>query len=230
MLDWFKFLRDHWKWVIAIIVALPGALWALVSLIEYGGESGHPPTQIASGSGNNTFQLGDGARVEGDVNVNVEQPINDNQEIIKRIERLEQIFEQSDSKTHGEREASEEDHYRKALKLYKELGGEEGMRAFIFGTKGLLLLGGTRFGQGSTHFGEPYSKDPKPDKELSSKEVMAITYANLGTVYKTRGELEKACAHWGKALALYREIGIKHNAEAVQSWMKEAGCPENAKQ
>ncbi len=118
-----------------------------------------------------------------------------------------------------------EDNYRKALEFNEDLDNKEGMAVVS------VNLGNLYKFRNELQKAEDYYREAlKFNIELDRKKGMAIAYGNLGSVYLTRGDLGKACTHWGKALALYREIGIEDEAEAVQSWMKEAGCPENAKQ
>ena len=50
---------------------------------------------------------------------------------------------------------------------------------------------------------------------------MAINYANLGLVYQTRGELDKAVEHWQKSLTLFTEIGATPQIEQVQALLDE---------
>ncbi|HKJ63190.1 MAG TPA: hypothetical protein VKA94_14550, partial [Hyphomicrobiales bacterium] len=58
------------------------------------------------------------------------------------------------------------------------------------------------------------------------KELSANQTSNLGSLYKQQGDMTRACAHWAKALGLYREIGMKPEIELVEGWMREAGCPK----
>ena len=50
------------------------------------------------------------------------------------------------------------------------------------------------------------------------KEKQAIALGNLGNVYQTRGELDKAEAAWQKSLSLFQEMGHP-NAKKVQQWL-----------
>ena len=46
-------------------------------------------------------------------------------------------------------------------------------------------------------------------KELRSKEGMALSYANLGGVAFTRGDLLEARQFWAQAQGLYAEMGVQ---------------------
>jgi tetratricopeptide (TPR) repeat protein len=46
--------------------------------------------------------------------------------------------------------------------------------------------------------------------------MVAIGSGNLGNVYRTRGELDKAEAMYKKALALFQELGATPQVEQVQ--------------
>ncbi|VVB88032.1 Photosystem I assembly protein Ycf3 [uncultured archaeon] len=46
----------------------------------------------------------------------------------------------------------------------------------------------------------------KLDEELGIKEGMAAEYGNMGNVYQTRGEPEKALEYYEKALLIFRDM------------------------
>ena len=50
---------------------------------------------------------------------------------------------------------------------------------------------------------------------------MANQYGNLGVVYQTRGELDKAIAFYEKAVALFKEVGATREIAHVQSLLDE---------
>ena len=58
------------------------------------------------------------------------------------------------------------------------------------------------------------------NRSLGRKEGIAGDYANLGNVYKTRGDLAQAKALWNKSLSLYQEMGHP-NAEIVRQALDE---------
>ena len=44
---------------------------------------------------------------------------------------------------------------------------------------------------------------------------MADAYGKLGIIYKSRGELDKACAYWQKSQELFSNIGAKPQSNIV---------------
>ena len=48
---------------------------------------------------------------------------------------------------------------------------------------------------------------------------MAGDYGNLGVLYKTRGELDRAEEMYRKSLDLFREIGATPRIEQVEQWL-----------
>ena len=52
-------------------------------------------------------------------------------------------------------------------------------------------------------------------------EGMAVAYDNLGAIQQERGNVSGARELWTRALELYRQIGMKHMVEQVQSWLDE---------
>ena len=53
---------------------------------------------------------------------------------------------------------------------------------------------------------------------------MANQYTNLGNIYKTKGDLAAACAHWKTARGLFAEVGIPDKVAQVDELMQRAGC------
>ena len=45
---------------------------------------------------------------------------------------------------------------------------------------------------------------------------MASDYGNLGNIYKSRGELDKACDYWNKSLALFSKIDAKEQVRMTE--------------
>jgi tetratricopeptide (TPR) repeat protein len=64
-------------------------------------------------------------------------------------------------------------------------------------------------------------KSLEVDEKLGRLEGMAIQYANLGTVYELRGDIEKAREYWEKAVGLHKKVGMKPEIEKVQRWIEE---------
>ena len=48
---------------------------------------------------------------------------------------------------------------------------------------------------------------------------MASEYGNLGNIYETRGDLDKAREYWEKSVRLFQEIGATTMVERVQGWI-----------
>jgi hypothetical protein len=55
------------------------------------------------------------------------------------------------------------------------------------------------------------------DEEMGNKQGMAGNYANLGAVYKQKGNNTEAKRHWQKSIELYKYIGSP-NEKLVQGW------------
>ncbi|MCG8511091.1 MAG: tetratricopeptide repeat protein, partial [Rhodospirillales bacterium] len=65
-----------------------------------------------------------------------------------------------------------------------------------------------------------YQKSLAIEEALGRKEGMASDYANLGNLYKTRGDLERAEEMYQKSLHYFDEIGSP-NAGMVRKWLEE---------
>ncbi len=48
---------------------------------------------------------------------------------------------------------------------------------------------------------------------------MAIRYGNLGLIYQTRGELDRAEEMLKKSLALFKAVGAAPSLKQVQAWL-----------
>ena len=57
------------------------------------------------------------------------------------------------------------------------------------------------------------------EEKLGLLEGMASNYANLGVVYETRGEVDKARAYWEKSRDIFAGMGVEHMVEKVQGWI-----------
>jgi len=57
-------------------------------------------------------------------------------------------------------------------------------------------------------------------EKLDYQEAMAALYSNLGSVYRQRGDIQKAKENWKKALGLYKRIGMPHMVEKVEGWIE----------
>ncbi len=55
---------------------------------------------------------------------------------------------------------------------------------------------------------------------------MASKYGNLGSLYKTRGDLNDAEEMYRKSLALFREIGAAPQSEQVEGWLADLRHPD----
>ena len=58
-------------------------------------------------------------------------------------------------------------------------------------------------------------------KSKGRKKGMADTYANLGHIYKARGEPERTAQAWTTARDLYAEIGMPPMVEQAERWLEE---------
>jgi tetratricopeptide (TPR) repeat protein len=59
-----------------------------------------------------------------------------------------------------------------------------------------------------------------------SQEAMGIAMGHLGLLANRRGDRAAACAMWRQAIDLFRQVGMQPQIEAVEGWMREAGCAE----
>jgi len=50
--------------------------------------------------------------------------------------------------------------------------------------------------------------------------------SHLGLLLSREGERAEACAKWKNALELFRQIGMEAQIAQVETWMREAGCPD----
>ena len=64
-----------------------------------------------------------------------------------------------------------------------------------------------------------YGKSLALNDSLGRKEGMAIQYGNLGNLYKTRGDLDRAEEMYGKSLALFRQVGVAPKIKQVEEWL-----------
>ncbi len=71
-----------------------------------------------------------------------------------------------------------------------------------------------------------YCKSLTLDEVLGRKESMASKYGNLGSLYKTRGDLNDAEEMYRKSLALFREIGAAPQSEQVEGWLADLRHPD----
>ena len=66
-----------------------------------------------------------------------------------------------------------------------------------------------------------HRKSLEIEKTLANPEGIATDYANLGFVYKIKGNSKNAREYWLKALELFKKIGMPHMIEKVQGWLDE---------
>lgn len=110
--------------------------------------------------------------------------------------------------------AEAEGYHKRAYVIHEELGRKEGMAANL-GNLGLIEQ--TR---GNLAAAEEYHKRALAiNEELGSKEGMANQLGNLGSVAKQRGDVAGARELWTRSRDLYREIGVPHMVDQVQSWL-----------
>ncbi len=64
-----------------------------------------------------------------------------------------------------------------------------------------------------------YEKVLQIGEKESDRMLVAVAYGNLGNLYRTRGELEKAEKAWSQSKRLFTEIGAVSMVEKVQSWI-----------
>ncbi len=64
-----------------------------------------------------------------------------------------------------------------------------------------------------------YKKALAIDEKLGRQEDMAIHYGNLGNIYQTRGEQDRAEEVYRKALALFKVVGAAPRVKQVQAWL-----------
>ena len=57
------------------------------------------------------------------------------------------------------------------------------------------------------------------DEKLGRQEGMANHYGNLGAIYQTRGELDRAEEMYEKSLALFKAVGAAPKVKQVQAWL-----------
>lgn len=63
-------------------------------------------------------------------------------------------------------------------------------------------------------------KGLKIDEALGRKEGMAVNYGNLGIIYQTRGELDRAEEMYLKALALFRDVGMEPEIKKTEHYLE----------
>ncbi len=57
-------------------------------------------------------------------------------------------------------------------------------------------------------------------EKLGNKEGMAMNFVNLGLIYKQRGDIGKAREYWEKAVGLFMKMGMPHEMEKVEGWIR----------
>ena len=66
---------------------------------------------------------------------------------------------------------------------------------------------------------EMHNKSLEINQKMGRKEHIAKDYGNLGTLYKIRGELDRAEEMYRKSLGLFREIKVAPQIERVEQWL-----------
>jgi len=110
--------------------------------------------------------------------------------------------------------------YRRALAIDEALGRKEAM-ASNYGN-----LGNVYGARGDIDQAEAmYVKALRVNEAIGSKMGVASDRSNLGLVYQRRGDVDQACVSWRQALELYNKIGARRQADQIEEWMRDAGCP-----
>ena len=87
------------------------------------------------------------------------------------------------------------------------------------------------FSIGSRIFGnvDTYNDDAMKTFMMSEKllynEEVAKMYSDIGAKCNASGDTEKAKKYWLNALDLYKQIGIPHKIEKLQSWLDSLDSP-----
>lgn len=55
--------------------------------------------------------------------------------------------------------------------------------------------------------------------ELGRTAVQASLYGELGHIYRSRGDLEKAHAMYRESQALFHKVGARQKANRIQRWL-----------
>ena len=66
---------------------------------------------------------------------------------------------------------------------------------------------------------EYYRKSLAINEALDKKEGIASQYGNLGVIYETRGDLDKAREAWEKSKSLFLAIGADPMVKKIQGWI-----------
>ena len=99
---------------------------------------------------------------------------------------------------------------------------DEGVIAAATGNLGIVY----RTRGDLTQAEQMYTKALTLNDQLGRKKGMAILHGNLGVLEKERGNIAAVCAHWRKAVELFRANGMPHMVEKHEALMREAGCSE----
>jgi len=102
---------------------------------------------------------------------------------------------------------------QKALDAYQRALEIDPSNLRAWNRSGLVLMRLGRLGEAIEAF-QQVSKLAADDQS-----IQAIAYTNLGNIYQTRGDLDKACKAWQKSLALFTKIGAKSQMELVRGWI-----------
>ena len=62
------------------------------------------------------------------------------------------------------------------------------------------------------------------NQRLDRKREQAQQHETLGLIYEEQGNEAATCEHWGKALALYRELGAADQVDLYEDFVDQAGC------
>jgi tetratricopeptide (TPR) repeat protein len=117
----------------------------------------------------------------------------------------------------GELDKAEE-MFRDGLKIDEKFGRLMGM-ASKYGNLGNIYMNRGELDKAE----EMHKKSLEIEEKLGRLEGMASDYANLGSVYEERRDIKKAREYWEEALGLYKRIGMPHEVEKVEGWIRGIG-------
>ena len=61
-------------------------------------------------------------------------------------------------------------------------------------------------------------------EHLGDQEGVAKAHANLGSIYRSRGNIGEACRLWSHAHAEFAAVNHRQWANVVHTWMAESNC------
>ncbi|MFP3944418.1 MAG: UrcA family protein [Alphaproteobacteria bacterium] len=129
------------------------------------------------------------------------------------------------ARSRGNNEAAEEYHHN-ALSLHSELGRK---RQMVIQHANLwpLALEQNRFDEAEVHLQQAVrlAREAGMTNELS-----ALGEEQVGLLRLARGRPSEACAAWGRAHAIYKQIGKEAETARVRDMMRDKKCPADGQQ